>query len=253
MQLSRKMKVKERVLAALVGLVVWLGACEPTISSPVVPSGTLIEYRFAFDWEGAEVERDTRIVETNLGYRIGIDRLYVAVGAVELVPCGQDAALEASWMSAFAPARALADHGWVSDATRLEPRLVENALGDDSWLGPVEASGTAYCELFWTLTPVEASAADGFELVRTSVLFEGWWEGPDGERTTLTADLRVGRGAIIPVSPSWSPERSDVQVTRYPARALDDISFSEETAEDALTAFALRLLEQSDAAFVLPP
>lgn len=242
-----------RFLPAVAGVLVWLGACQDvTPTSPsVVPAGTPISYRFDFDWEDASVDGDSRIIETNLGYRIGVDRLYVAVGALELVPCDQEATLEASWMDLFGASRAFADHGWVSDSTRLEPRLVENALGEDSWAGPAESAGTSYCELFWTLTPLEAAAADGFELVRTSVLFEGWFEAPgDTERTPLSAELRVARGTIIPLAENWSAERGIVRITRFPARALDDVDFSEMTPEDALTEFALRLLSGSEAAFV---
>ncbi|MFK8001270.1 MAG: hypothetical protein AB8H86_16870 [Polyangiales bacterium] len=154
--------------------------------------------------EDASVDGSSRVVETNLGYRVGVDRLYVAVGALELVPCDQEATLEASWMDLFAASRAFADHGWVSDSTRLEPLLVENALGEESSVA-AQSAGTSYCELSWTLTPVEGAAADGFELLRASVLFEGWFQAPgDTERTPLSAELRVGRGTIVPLVGNWS-------------------------------------------------
>ncbi|MEO0324382.1 MAG: hypothetical protein AAF447_15585 [Myxococcota bacterium] len=224
-----------------------LSACGD--AEPAAPAGTRLEYRFDFDWEAAALVGDTRVVETNLGFRVGIERLYVAVGALELVPCTEEATLEAAWRF-LGPSVAYADHGWTSDATRLEPRLVENVFGDVSLLGPVEASGAAYCEFFWTLTPVEGAASDGVELERISLLFEGWVEGPGtAERRALDAELRVGRGALVPLTDNWAPGRDRVRVTRYPARALDDIAFDTEPTEDALFEFALQLLRGAEVRF----
>lgn len=240
-----------RLSAGAVAFSLAILSCESAVERTVVPLGTPIEYAFATDWEDTLVQEGVRVVETRHGYRITVEALYIGVGALELVPCNTGASLEASVMWLFQPSVARADHGWISDSTRLEPSLAENLLSDSVVLGPVEASGSAYCEAFWTLTPIAARAADGFELVRSSVHVSGWIQGPDDEEPVrFVEELRVGRGELVPISTDWDTESGVMQITRYPARAFDDIQFEGVVLSDALFEFGIALLEQSEARFV---
>ncbi len=226
-------------------------SCESALERTVVPLGTPIEYAFATDWEDTPSEEGVRVVETRDGYRIGVEALYIGVGALELVPCSTEATLEVFVMSLFRPSVARADHGWISDSTRLEPSVAENLLSDRVVLGPVDASGSAYCEAFWTLTPVAARAADGFELIRSSVHISGWIQAPDhAEPLAFVEELRVGRGELVPISNDWNAERGALQITRYPARAFQDVQFDGVVLSDALFEFSIALLQQSEAEFV---
>ncbi|MEM1418521.1 MAG: hypothetical protein AAGH15_26740 [Myxococcota bacterium] len=237
-----------RCLAGALGAV-FLSWCAPPTAEAPIPAGTELSYALDVSWEGASSLDGAWVFETDLGYRVGVRALYIGLGALELVACPDE-----SLASVWAPARARADHAWDADASRLDVLGTESLMAETSWaLGPAEASGTSYCELFWTVGTVASAAADGFELTRASAYLDAWVEPPGtGERIELEHWLLVGEGVRVPLEGAWAPGRV-VRLTRHPARAFDGLVFESLSAAEVLFEVVQALGNGSRARFAAAP
>ncbi len=227
------------------GLLSW---CTPPSAKAPIPAGTPFAYRLAVRWDGALFEEGARVVETNLGYRVGVRALYVGLGSLELVACPDEAAVAALTASV-----ARADHAWDADASRLDA-LSAARLTDEGelLLGAATASGADYCELFWTVGTVDAQASDGFELARAAAHLEGWVDAPDGERRPLDVWLTVGEGVRVPLEDAWTPG-AELRLTTAPGRAFDDLAFDALSDVEILFEVIQALGNGSRARFAAPP
>ncbi len=238
-------------IAAAAVLCTW---CAPAATAVEIPALAPITYELAVDWSGARLEGGARVFETDLGYTVGIERLVVGVGVLELVPCPvvtEEPSSTALWQL-LGPSSALADHGWDADASRATVDAAE-LLTDDAigYAGPATSAGATYCDLFWTIAPVEDTAFDSVG-GRAAIAIDGWFVAPgESERQPLTASVALGEGAVVPVSGPWT-DGGRVRLTRSPARSFDGLELDALSSSELAFEVIQQLGNTSTAAIVKP-
>lgn len=180
-------------------------------------------------------------VETDLGYRVRIDRGRLVTHSIELVACTDDgaAATDAprrSPLTLLRPRVALAGHGESNNPTKVVVARGEDLTRPETMaLGQVELDGVplaeSYCEGF-LLAAASAldTATESAEQGSASLVLEGSWRAPgSGEDQPLALRSELawgGAGALAVEQPrrvslaaltgrgdveSWRPSRSSAQ------------------------------------------
>lgn len=190
-------------------------------------AGARVGYTLSLDWEGATFTAGEAVFQTDLGHRIGLSQARVASIGAQLAPCQTDTGLAWSPLDLLSPP-AYADHVTVADSSLLSAVVVEDLLAAErTSYGVGTASGLDYCEVHWLSG---ATTEDGME--GQSVRLVGWMEGPDtGETRTFEAEIWLSAGGLPALTASQTPTAplalngealdAEVEILRYPARALD--------------------------------
>lgn len=189
-------------LAVLLGVAcVHDGDAETRGGAPIelTGDGERVRYRMGFSWEGATWDAEAE------GYRFVSDErvevlltgLWVGVGALELVPCEPDteSATTALLQELLLPARASADHVWVSDGTLVEQPTAVDALAGRlvDYGGGTTTPGQRYCGLYQRATVIQEGISP--DLARQSLRATGRYVLPGESEATpfdVSIDLPVG-------------------------------------------------------------
>jgi hypothetical protein len=179
-------------------------------------------------------------VETDLGYRVRIDRGRLVTHSIELVACTDvEAAADAprrSPLTLLRPRVAFAGHGEPNNPTKVVVARGEDlSRPETTELGQVELDGLSlaesYCEGFLLAAAATLDAASGSsEPVGASLVLEGSWRAPGSDEDQpllLRSELAWGGAGALAVEPprrvslasltergalgSWRPALSSAQ------------------------------------------
>lgn len=202
-------------------------------------AGASVQYVLSVDWVGSSLEDGARVFQTDLGYRVGLTRAYVATIGVQLDPCELSGL---RWSPLDLLGRpALADHATTADSSLVSAVLVEDLLDAERVeFGIGGASGLEYCAVHW-LTGATTEGGMGGQSVR----LDGWVQAAgEAEARILEGEIWLSAGglpdlvageATAGVS-SGEGLDAEVEIVRLPARALDGEELS--LLSDAEIAFA---------------
>lgn len=197
--------------------VLFLVFCARPSAGDPPEAGSALTYRLRTDWEGATLRDGARVFENTLGDTITIRDLRIGVGALELVPCAT--------ASLLGPSVARADHYWGEDTSRLDALVADTLMREDAFdVGSATASGSFYCEAFWTIEAFEGLARDGVPLLGNAIQLEGSVRRGDEAPRELSIALRLGDGAVLPLEGEWT--QGAIEIVRFPTRSFD-VDFAE--------------------------
>lgn len=216
------------------------GGEAPRPEGPAAPlqlaEGSMVAYLLAWSWEGARREGDAWVFETDRGYTVGISAAALAIGRVELVPCGGGRGSLAGAVSSLWIPTAHAGHARVGDGSAVSNPAIESLLAPEAQLyGRGFAGAEAYCGVHMLAVPLDAEAEDGAALERESLALTGFWSAPGSdERHELRARINLQDGSTRPLL-GWTSWPTALQrgrapvavvITRRPARAFDGLELA---------------------------
>ncbi|AKU91301.1 hypothetical protein [Vulgatibacter incomptus] len=164
----------------------------------------------------------TRIIETNLGYRVELTRGYLATGLVELPPCQHHSAatggLGDRLLDLLVP-RAFA-HGDGSPVKLAIP-LVESLLapqGSAAEIGTLEPPPGLYCAVLYTAAAADDDALglpDDVDMVGTTLFLAGTFQAHDA---TEVMSFEIISSRALPATISLNPPLELSASGRHSAR-----------------------------------
>jgi hypothetical protein len=238
----------------------------PDSSSPAAPlhlaAGTPVAYVLDWSWDDARRDGDAHVFTTDRGYTITLATAYLATGRAELVPCHDTGPLAGAVSALLVPV-AHAAHSRAGDASAVTAPVVESAhAARPHLLGRAFASGHTYCSVHLLGVPVDAPAADGFQLSRETLVLTGHWTPPgSATRHPLHASINLQDGSLRPLS-GWTtfptdlaPASADIAVilTRHPTLAFNNLDLSALSNTDLAFAVLGNLLQTTEARLATRP
>ena len=161
----------------------------------LVGDGERVRYLVGWSWEGATWDPAAagyRFVSDE-GVEVLLTGLWVGLGALELVPCEpDDESAAVAWLRHLVlPARASADHVWVSDGTLVEQPMALDALAGRlvEFGGGTTTLGSQYCELYQRATVIQEGVSP--DLRQQSLRATGTYRLP-GASAPTAFDVDVG-------------------------------------------------------------
>jgi hypothetical protein len=166
---------------------------------------------------------------TSLGYQVSLTRAFVAIAAVELLPCAE------------APARSIYLHS-LATPTRLGTQAVESLLAPaDSrlQLGELRPPPGRYCKVRQQVAPADSDALglpSEVDMVGVSMRLEGTFARPGGAAQNFALRSTAAFDADVEIPPlELTPgqrKRATLVLTRDARHWLDGIDFLSPLAED---------------------
>lgn len=206
---------------------------------PVV-AGCVGERRvvFSLEWDLTGTERSADgaalVVRTDLGYRVWLQRGFLASHPLDLVECAEPvpplARLAAGAAALLAPAPAWAGHVLSLNPSAFRPATVESLpAAAPTTSTRVLVAGRRYCELNYLVARADAGASglpDDLAMTGKSLYLEGMFAAPGAspEPFTIATSVTAGRRFALR-RPGDATGDAVVHVRRRMASLFDGVDF----------------------------
>ena len=226
------------------------------------PGATPHTITYILDWssERARVESDTLTLETDLGYRVVINRGYTIAYSVQLVECPDEEepidvpGIGHRLLRLLGPRVARAGHSELApNPAAVETSHAENILVQAPIeMGQVTLSAGRYCQFHYLVARGQRETValpDDIDMVGMSVLLEGTYQRSDEEPVAFSISTTRAYGLLTDLVPADTSEALEVdmgyhdvimRVTRDLDRLFDGVDFETMTEEQQ----ASQVLEQ---------